>query len=181
MSRSLWRRPAILAATAAALALGTACAATPSQSAHAAPHAGRGDRLAQTSDGSRGGLLGQPGEPGKPGLGSRGGDGGRGGDVLGGTGGRGGDGGDGGWGGDGGRGGDAVGCLRLSDLPDKPKQKLTVADKVRIVMVVLYGDVTSAEVAGKYKIPEKDVDAWKQQALDGDWLSLTGVGPPFPS
>ncbi|MFD5424365.1 hypothetical protein [Streptomyces sp. NPDC127084] len=177
MSRSLWLRPAILAATAAALTLGSACAATPSHSAPTPPPpAGRGDQAAQGSDGSRGGLLGRPGEPGEPGVGWRGGDGGRGGDgFFGGTGGRGGD------GGDGARGADSRGCLRLSELPDKPKEKLTVGDKVRIVMVVLYGDATSAEVARKYKLPEKDVGAWKEQFLDGDWFALTGVGPPFPS
>ncbi|UUN28275.1 DUF1153 domain-containing protein [Streptomyces sp. FIT100] len=193
MSSSLWQRSIILAAAAAAFALGTACTATTSHSAGADHSAGTAGSASPAGPASGGCVRGSGGLPGTGGIG---GDGGRGGDgFFGGTGGDGGRGGAPGrpgepgkpghgfFGGTGGRGGDGgvgTGCLRFSDLPDKPKDELTAADKARIVLVVVYGDTTSAEVAKKYKVPEKEVDTWKRQVLDGDWFALAGVDRPFP-
>ena len=51
-------------------------------------------------------------------------------------------------------------------------------DKVRIVSTVTSGRATRAEVAEKYKVPEKTFDTWKERVLGGDWLELFGKGLP---
>ncbi|GAA3296479.1 hypothetical protein [Streptomyces cinereospinus] len=94
-------------------------------------------------------------------------------------------------GGDGGRGGDGGSdgrpgepgepgrpgtraCTRFSDLPDRPKAELTVADKVRVVLVLQNGGATEAQVAGKYDMPKSEVASWRKAYLEGDWSVLTG-------
>ncbi len=92
-------------------------------------------------------------------------------------------------GGDGGRGGDSGQdgspgrpgepgkpgtheCTRYSDLPDKPKAELTVADKVRVVLVLMNGGATEAQIAKKYKMSQPAVEVWKEAYLRGDWPVL---------
>ena len=65
-------------------------------------------------------------------------------------------------------------CTRYSDLPDKPKDKLTVADKVRVVLVLINGGATEAQIAEKYKMPKHEVEVWKQAYRNGDWSVLMG-------
>ncbi|WP_431964292.1 DUF1153 domain-containing protein [Actinacidiphila sp. bgisy160] len=153
--------------TAAAIAGGVACSFEGSYG---------GSSAAQTRhDGSSGadGARGADAVTGLPAGCARGGEGGKGG--AGGKGGRPGEPGQPGQPGE--RGG--AGCLRLADLPDKPAEKLSAVDKVRIVLTVTSGHATRAEVAEKYKVPEKTFDTWKEQVLGGDWLGLFGEG--FPS
>ncbi|MFC9916381.1 helix-turn-helix domain-containing protein [Streptomyces sp. NPDC127197] len=66
------------------------------------------------------------------------------------------------------------GCSRFSDLlPDKLEgSKPSGPDKIRIVMSVISGHTTSAEAAEKYDVSEDEIDDWKRQFLDGDWLKL---------
>ena len=103
---------------------------------------------------------------------AKGGDGGGGGCGNGGDGGRGGDSGKGGGPGQQGEPGKpgTHGCTRFEDLPDKPKGKLTLADKVRIVMVVLHGPTTSAEAAKKYKMSAHEI-------IPGNGSTLPATGP----
>ncbi|MGW1895670.1 transposase [Streptomyces sp. NPDC002004] len=93
--------------------------------------------------------------------------------------GRQGDGGAGGRGGEPGRPGDpgepgGPRCPRYGALPDGTKDDLTAKDRVRIVLAVMSGHVTRAEVADRYKIPAAEVDDWRQEFLDGDWYGLMG-------
>ncbi|MFF4352599.1 helix-turn-helix domain-containing protein [Streptomyces sp. NPDC001530] len=53
-------------------------------------------------------------------------------------------------------------------MPDKPKEELTPADKVRIVLVVLHGHTTSARAAGKYKMSADEIDQWIRAYRAGD-------------
>ncbi|MFK4228069.1 hypothetical protein [Streptomyces sp. NPDC019890] len=166
MSGSFWRRRFVLAPLSLVFAAGVACAAQ-------VPH------TAAAGSGHRAGPAGLAGGVG--GTGGSGGVGGAGGEC--GTGGAGGKGGDSGRGGGPGRSGEpgrpgTQGCTRFEDLPDKPKDKLTLADRVRIVMVVLHGPTTSAEAARKYKMPAQEIDAWKRQYLAGDWTALMGKDVP---
>ena len=174
MSGSFWQRRFVLAPFSLVFAAGIACAA---QAPHTAA-AGSGHRAEAPA------LAGGAGSAGGRGVGGQGGVGG-----AGGTGGECGNGGDGGKGGDSGRGGGpgqsgepgkpgTHGCTRFEDLPDKPKDKLTLADRVRIVMVVLHGPTTSAEAARKYKMPAPELDAWKRQYLAGGWAALMGKDVP---
>ncbi|MGI5404947.1 hypothetical protein ACQEVG_36905 [Streptomyces sp. CA-135486] len=174
MSGSFWQRRFVLAPVSLVFAAGVACAA---QAPHTAA-AGPGQRAEAA------GLAGSAGSAGSAGTGGSGGVGG-----VGGTGGECGTGGEGGKGGDSGRGGGpgrsgepgkpgTQGCTRFEDLPDKPKDKLTLADRVRIVMVVLHGPTTSAEAARKYKMPAHEIDTWKRQYLAGDWAALMGKDVP---
>ncbi|MEU2063768.1 hypothetical protein [Streptomyces sp. NPDC013455] len=71
------------------------------------------------------------------------------------------------------------GCLAFRDLPDKPKSELTRLDRARIVLTVLSGHATKAEVAKKYKVSEKEIDTWERRLLNGDWLSLVQDTSPF--
>ncbi|MFF7972168.1 hypothetical protein [Streptomyces sp. NPDC007905] len=66
-------------------------------------------------------------------------------------------------------------CTRSSDLPDKPKEKLTVADKVRVVLVLTNGGATEAQIAKKYMMPKHEVEVWKRAYLKGDWSVLLGT------
>ncbi|MFC7267260.1 DUF1153 domain-containing protein [Streptomyces lutosisoli] len=155
MSRRLWQRPLILAVASVALAAGTACAAQASPGATAA-----GGRVAVADRSSHCGRGGEGGEGGKGGEGGRGGEPGRPGEP--------------------GKPGTS-GCFRFGDLPDKPKSKLTMIDKIRIVMTVESGQAKKADVAKKYKVSEKEIDTWAKQFRDGDWVALMGVNFLFGS
>ncbi|MFE2202509.1 helix-turn-helix domain-containing protein [Streptomyces amritsarensis] len=63
-------------------------------------------------------------------------------------------------------------CTRYSDLPDKPKAKLTVADKVRVVLVLMNDGATEAQIAEKYKMSPDTVRLWKKAYLKRDWPVL---------
>ncbi|AQT70645.1 helix-turn-helix domain-containing protein [Streptomyces sp. fd1-xmd] len=63
-------------------------------------------------------------------------------------------------------------CTRYSDLPDKPKAKLTVADKVRVVLVLMNDGATEAQIAEKYKMSPDTVRLWKEAYLKRDWPVL---------
>ncbi len=63
-------------------------------------------------------------------------------------------------------------CARYSDLPDKPKANLTVADKVRVVLVLMNEGATEAQIAKKYKMPRQTVELWKEAYLNRDWSVL---------
>ncbi|MFJ6785875.1 hypothetical protein [Streptomyces yangpuensis] len=65
-------------------------------------------------------------------------------------------------------------CTRYSDLPDKPKVELTVADKVRVVLVLINGGAAEVQIASKYKIPQDVVRIWKEAYLKNDWPVLLG-------
>ncbi|MCF3136806.1 hypothetical protein [Streptomyces olivochromogenes] len=151
MSRKSWRRPIALVATVLATALGAACSAHTQQSP--APEQPAAAHAADTHSDSAG-------------CGS------------GGAGGRGGDSGEGGEPGESGESGKPATheCTRYSDLPDKPKDELDVADKARVVLVLLNGGATKEQIAKKYKMPEHEVEAWKQAYLKGDWAVLMGNG-----
>ncbi|MFI8952935.1 hypothetical protein ACIGO6_41645, partial [Streptomyces sp. NPDC053750] len=143
MARSLWQRPLVLAMASAALATGTTYAAQAAQN---------------TSAGSSHSTDARP-HPGHSeycGKGGKGGEGGRGGEP--------------GQPGEPGR----PGCFRPGDLlPDKPEgSKPAGADRIRIVLAVLSGHITSAGAAEKYEVPHEEIDTWKRQFLDGDWLAL---------
>ncbi|WP_330301682.1 MULTISPECIES: helix-turn-helix domain-containing protein [unclassified Streptomyces] len=154
MSRRLWQRPLILAVASVALATGTACAAQASPSAAAVTgHVAVADRSSHCGRGGEGG------EGGKGGEGGRGGEPGRPGEP----------------------GKPGTSCLRFGDLPDKPASKLTMIDKIRIVMAVESGQAKKAEVAKKYKVSEKEIGTWVKQFRDGDWAALTGVDFLFGS
>ncbi|WP_327425926.1 helix-turn-helix domain-containing protein [Streptomyces sp. NBC_01236] len=152
MSRRLWQRPLILAVASVALATGTACAAQASPSATAAT-----GRVVLADQSSHCGRGGEGGEGGKGGEGGRGGEPGRPGEPG------------------------KPGCFRFGDLPDKPASKLTVIDKIRIVMAVESGQAKKAEVAKKYKVSEKEIGTWVKQFRDGDWAALMGVNFLFGS
>ncbi|MFG2294434.1 hypothetical protein [Streptomyces sp. NPDC048603] len=149
-----WQRPLILAAASLALVAGTACAANASES-----HAPTGTSSSVTA--------GQSSFCGKGGEGGEGGEGGRGGQP--------------GQPGEPGKPGQ-LGCFRFDDLPDKPKEKLTVVDKVQMVMILLAddSDAMKERIADKYKISTEQLDTWKQQYLDGNWYALMdNDGNPF--
>lgn len=162
-SHRVWKRPLALVVMAATIAGGSACSfqgssaeASPAQTSH---DGSRGDGargsesvtslLAGCARGGEGGQGGRPGEPGQPGQPGEPGEPG------------------------------GAACLRLADLPAKPKERLSAVDKARIVLTVTSGHATRAEVAEKYKVPEKTFDLWKEQVLDGDWLGLSAQGFPF--
>ncbi|WP_234331146.1 helix-turn-helix domain-containing protein [Streptomyces sp. NRRL F-4474] len=63
-------------------------------------------------------------------------------------------------------------CTRYSDLPDKPRAKLTVADKVRVVLVLMNEGATEAQIAEKYKMSPDTVRLWKEAYLKRDWPVL---------
>ncbi|MGW0819675.1 hypothetical protein ACWD00_42000 [Streptomyces viridiviolaceus] len=50
------------------------------------------------------------------------------------------------------------------------------------MLSVMSGQTTSAEAAGKYGVPEEEVDTWKRQFLDGDWFAwfMQGGEGGFP-
>ncbi|MFE3326600.1 transposase [Streptomyces sp. NPDC059176] len=180
MSRNLWKRPFVLLVASLAIASGAACAAHASpNAATGATHppsvgdmAGRFAECGKGGDGGKGGSPGRPGEPGRPGqAGCLQLD-----DLPGmpsdcGKVGAGGKGGEPGQAGEPGQPG-TLGCFRLGELPDKAKGDLTVVDKVRIVLAVMSGDTTRAEVAKKYRVSEEVIDAWRKQFLEGDWTAL---------
>ncbi|WP_330328705.1 hypothetical protein OHS33_02410 [Streptomyces sp. NBC_00536] len=151
MFTSSWQRPLILAAASLAFVTGTACAAQASQSQAPAGVASSA-------------LAGQPTH-----CVANGGEGGEGGE-----GGAGGQGGQPGQPGEPGKPG-GVGCFTFKDLPDKPKEELTVVDRVRIVMTLLADDSkdNKEKIAKKYKITTEQLDTWKKNYLDGDWFALT--------
>ncbi|MER5727366.1 hypothetical protein ABT084_03225, partial [Streptomyces sp. NPDC002138] len=66
-------------------------------------------------------------------------------------------------------------CFTLGDLPDKPKEELTVVDRVRIVITLMAddSDATKDKIAKKYKITTEQIDTWKKNYLQGDWIALT--------
>ncbi|SNT58755.1 hypothetical protein [Actinacidiphila glaucinigra] len=66
----------------------------------------------------------------------------------------------------------ASGCAASGALPDKPEDRLSVADKARIVVLMAGGDARGSEVAAKYQVSEDQVAAWKGQLLLGDWFGL---------
>lgn len=179
MPRSFWQRPFIRATASLALAAGIACAvhvphhavAGPGHSARVVDFLGRDGPDTDCGTGGAGGKGGDGGSSGQGGHGGAGGNGG----VQGGDGGAGGD--AGGQGGGPGQPGEpgkpgAHGCSRFEDLPDKPKEKLTPADKVRIVLVVLHGPTTSAQAAEKYKMSVHEIDTWIDQYRAHDWAAL---------
>ncbi|MFG3657610.1 helix-turn-helix domain-containing protein [Streptomyces sp. NPDC047706] len=92
---------------------------------------------------------------------------------AGGDGGRGGDGGDSGRPGEPGEPGTDE-CTEYSDLPDKAKADLSVADKVRVVLVLINDGATEAQIADKYHMPKSEVEAWRKAYLERDWSVLTG-------
>ncbi|MEU1541534.1 DUF1153 domain-containing protein [Actinacidiphila glaucinigra] len=163
-SHRVWKRPLALVVMAAAVAGGGACSfqgssseASPAQTRHDGSRGADGARgsdsvaglLAGCARGGEGGEGGQGGRPGEPGQPGRPGEPG------------------------------GAACLRLADLPSEPAERLSAVDKARIVLTVTSGHATRAEVAEKYKVPEKMFDIWKEQVLDGDWLGLSGRGFPF--
>ncbi|GGN21773.1 DUF1153 domain-containing protein [Streptomyces fuscichromogenes] len=151
MSRTRWQRPLVLAVASLALATGTACAA------QAAPGLTTGTTQTAPTAPS---YCGRGGEGGKGGAGGQGGAPGRPGEP--------------------GKPGQP-GCLTFRDLPDKPKADLTGLDKIRIVLIVESGQAKKADVVKKYKISEKEFDAWDKQFRDGDWAALLGVNSLFGS
>ncbi|MEU9012744.1 DUF1153 domain-containing protein [Streptomyces sp. NPDC048479] len=154
----------ILAPASLAFAVGIACAAQAPHNAAAGPsHVAKVADLLGRADFGSGGGGGNGGDCGNGGDGGKGGDSGKGGGP--------------GQSGEPGKPG-AHGCTRFEDLPDKPKEKLTLADKVRIVMVVLHGPTTSAEAAKKYTMSAHEIDTWKRQYLAGDWTALMGKDSP---
>ncbi|MFE0516148.1 helix-turn-helix domain-containing protein [Streptomyces sp. NPDC058964] len=97
--------------------------------------------------------------------------------------------GQGGEGGEGGKGGapgepgepGKPGCFSFGALPDKPKSKLTIVDKLRIVLTVESGRAKKSDVAKKYKISEKEIDTWDKQFREGDWAALADLNSLFGS
>ncbi|MFJ9800424.1 hypothetical protein [Streptomyces wuyuanensis] len=178
MSRKLWQRSIVLAVASVAVAAGTACAAqapqSPTQGAGlsvdaAALGSRSADGCGKGGEGGKGGKPGQPGEPGEPG---------RPGcadpedlkdlkdledlegmedlkelddlkDLK-----------------------DLKDFEAFGELPDKPKDELSVVDKVRIVVALLTDEATTDEVAEKYDVSKKEVGTWREQVLDGDWAAL---------
>ncbi|GGU80242.1 hypothetical protein GCM10010260_10580 [Streptomyces filipinensis] len=145
MSSSTWRRPFILAAASVALVTTTACAAQAATPIAPAP----GSHAAAPADRSahcgEGGEGGKGGAPGQPGEPGEPG---------------------------------KPGCAPfhgLSDLPGRPKSKLSRLDKARIALAVLTGRVTEADAAKKYKVREKEISKWEQNLLDGGWLEFLRV------
>ncbi|MBV7697256.1 hypothetical protein [Streptomyces sp. TRM70350] len=147
MSRKLWRRPVALGAATLVAALCTACATTSEPTAT--------DRKVAVTPAEQ--VFPDSSECGS-----------------------GGDGGDGGDSGEGGRPGEpgepgepgTRECTRYSDLPDKPKEELTLADKVRVVLVLLNGGASEAQIARKYDMPKDEVAAWKEAYIERDWSVL---------
>lgn len=156
MFRSTWQRPLILAAASLALFTGTACAAQAS-----GPHMQASTSSMAVADHPKPcAAFGKGGEGGEGGAGGKGGQPGQPGQP-----------------GQSGR----PGCLRFDDLPDKPKSKLTVVDKVYIVMALVAddSDATRDKIAKKYDLSHDQLDTWKHDYLNGDWFAL--MGGDFPS
>ncbi|GAA3219001.1 hypothetical protein MTQ10_24470 [Streptomyces sp. XM83C] len=65
-------------------------------------------------------------------------------------------------------------CTRYRDLPDKSREDLTLADKVRVVLVLLNGGATQEQIAEKYDMPKSEVGSWKKAYLEEDWSVLAG-------
>ncbi|MFF9621456.1 transposase [Streptomyces griseosporeus] len=150
----IWRRSLALAAAAVAVSAGVSC--TPGAGADAGP-----DHRAPTTSASTGSAQAPAGtsECGSGGNGGKGGDSGENGSP--------------GKSGEPGKPG-THDCTRYSDLPDKPKDKLTLADKVRVVLVLLNGGATEAQIAEKYDMPKSEVGSWKKAYLEEDWSVLAG-------
>ncbi|MEU1403480.1 hypothetical protein ABZ471_14145 [Streptomyces sp. NPDC005728] len=144
MTRTLWRRS--IALTAATLAVAATATCTSRALADHRPATHHTTQSASADDSSECG---------------KGGDGGRGGDSSDGT----------GQPGEPGKPATRE-CDRYSDLPDKPKGKLTVADRVKIVLVLINGGATEEQIAKKYDIPKEKVETWKQAYLKEDWAVL---------
>ncbi len=47
-----------------------------------------------------------------------------------------------------------------------------MADKARVVTVLLNRGVTEAQIAGKYKLPKYEIEVWEKAFLKGDWSVL---------
>ncbi|MFJ8164342.1 hypothetical protein ACIRBY_25935 [Streptomyces sp. NPDC096136] len=145
-----FQRPLILAAASLALVTGTACAAQAAVSHVPAATSASVPGLQATNcaAGGAGGEGGKGGEGGQPGQPGEPG-------KPGGT-----------------------ACLGFADLPDKPKSELTVVDRVRIALTVIADDSKELKdkIADKYKITPEQIDTWKKQYMDGDWLGLM-TGP----
>lgn len=154
----IWRRSLALAAAAVAVSAGISC--TPGAGADAGPD----HRAPTTATGSAQTSTDSTDSAGTAGCGS-GGNGGKGGDS--------GENGSPGKSGEPGKSG-THDCTRYSDLPDKPKDKLTLADKVRVVLVLLNGGATEAQIAEKYDMPKSEVGSWKKAYLEEDWSVLAG-------
>ncbi len=150
MFTTSWQRPLVLAAASVALFAGTACAAQASEVQ--APAGLSASALADQPP-----FCGMGGEGGKGGKGGEGGKGGQPGQP-----------------GEPGQPGRSGCRLSFGDLPDKPKSDLTVADKVRIVALLMVedSDAMKKKIAEKYDIPADRLDTWKQNYLDGDWFAL---------
>ncbi|GHF62397.1 hypothetical protein [Streptomyces griseosporeus] len=151
----IWRRSLALAAAAVAVSAGISC--TPGAGADAGPD----HRTPTTATGSAQPAQGTAGtsECGTGGAGGKGGDSGENGSP--------------GKPGEPGKSG-THDCTRYSDLPDKPKGELTLADKVRVVLVLLNGGATEAQIAEKYDMPKSEVGSWKKAYLEKDWSVLAG-------
>lgn len=150
----IWRRSLALAAAAVAVSAGISC--TPGAGADTGP-----DHRTPTTSTSTGSAQAPAGtaECGSGGNGGKGGDSGENGSP--------------GKSGEPGKSG-THDCTRYSDLPDKPKGKLTLADKVRVVLVLLNGGATEAQIAEKYDMPKSEVGSWKKAYLEEDWSVLAG-------
>jgi hypothetical protein len=66
----------------------------------------------------------------------------------------------------------ASGCAAPGALPDKPVDRLSVADKARIVVLTATGEARGSEAAAQYRVSEDRVATWKAQLLTGDWPGL---------
>ncbi|MGH3341658.1 MAG: transposase [Carbonactinosporaceae bacterium] len=54
-------------------------------------------------------------------------------------------------------------------------------DKIRIVLSVLSGELTTAEAARRHKVSEQSVGRWKAQFLEGGRVGVVGGGRAGPS
>ncbi|MBW5485113.1 hypothetical protein [Streptomyces bambusae] len=156
MFTNSWQRPLILAVASLAFAAGTAGVSQASES--------------QAMSGINSAAAGDHPEPcfkiGRGGEGGKGGEGGRGGQP--------------GQPGEPGKPG-RPGCLRFHDLPDKKKSELTVVDRVYIVMMLTAddSDEMKEKISEKYDVPKDELDTWKKNYEDGNWIALMGGGFPF--
>ena len=58
---------------------------------------------------------------------------------------------------------------------------IPAADKVRIVLSILAGELTSAEAARRFKVSETTVGNWKRQFLDGAAAAVEAGGRAGPN
>lgn len=58
---------------------------------------------------------------------------------------------------------------------------IAAQDKVRIVLSILAGEVTSAEAARRVKVSETPIGNWKRQFLDGGTASVEAGGKAGPN